>query len=894
MSYSIGGAVISDMSFTYSWGMSPASGNLSCVGGPSVLVGGDAVLSIGGSSFYGVLSNAVDEVQDGHSYKLSFVDNRIKLQWDDVYCLFNRVEVRADDPNTPGIDRQKRYMHILPNDWDRQIKSYTDAPYSAQEIIGFLFSAPTVAHAWSGAFDALQSNPVHEIDALTGKKLGNVLQEISDAQGLLFTLLGPSQLYWAQKGSGNLANYDPANTGEHSSGEAISSVDTRIRIVGDRNRYQDLSIDLEPDWIEEYEAFWLEPIWLDEVSGAFGLANTTFEDHARLAAVARKVTLREYCAVRGDQLADYGMWGEVGRMDVPVWTYLQDIVFKAYRVPADYSFNDVPLDSLELVEGLLCALNYSLQGALIYDTEKLYPDAKAYMLVQGQQLGLLDPTKQRVITEAELARSGSEWAPNNRFNLDTRNKVVIFEDAIFVPEDLFLFPNAQTDAPAALRFIAVPNANAKISQAEVKASLVWEAERYARVFGSGIRKGPHYVSGLGVNELFDGNSSQGEIPYADDEFADDKAAKIAESLIGQQTTFSSGGFKRSGATGTALTGSIDRVTISLNFSEAITETVEFSKERPQSNFENERDLERKQRARDLFPGQRGLTTDVETLEAIARIGKELKRSPVQGNYQSLSDVMNKPVGGVDCSVNKLKSPQTYDAGRPIFLNDDDVPDVSGNRFAGVVISHGATGSVAVATQGVVPTLVQGPFKKAEVVSYDGWVARPRMDNKKAFGVIESPDYDGGSVILAYVRLTRWDKVVVPPFHIEDVSVKGNAKVRVYFGTVNDETPAGMSDGDEPPYIIGVSDGQKVYLGVTWDTDSSSVTSCWIAVAADVPEDIKHKDGTYYKAIGSVHVDSSGTIPVVYCGDNISGSQHLNICRDWFSNPSVYSPSWQDV
>src|SRR6266404_2286822 len=144
MSFSIGGAQIVDMEFTRSWGLSPASGKISALGDASISAGDDAVLSIGGASFYGVVSDIRSQTEDGTRMQISFVDNRIKLMWDDVYGLFNRVDVRPDNPATPGIDRQKRYAHILPGNWDQQIKTYTDTPYSAQEIINFCLNAPTV------------------------------------------------------------------------------------------------------------------------------------------------------------------------------------------------------------------------------------------------------------------------------------------------------------------------------------------------------------------------------------------------------------------------------------------------------------------------------------------------------------------------------------------------------------------------------------------------------------------------------------------------------------------------------------------------------------------------------------------------------------------------------
>jgi hypothetical protein len=762
MSFSIGGLVITDLEYTRSWGLSPASAKITGVGSHVAILNSEVVISLGGASFHGVLSRVLDETQDGARTTMEFVDNRIKLMADDVYALFNRVEVRPDNPLTPGIDRQKRYVHILPGDWDTQRKTYTNDPMSAQEIIEACFGAPTVDHAWSGSYHGAQSGPVHEIDALTGKKLGNVIQEITDAQGLVFTLDGENTLRWARKGEDIAPGFSAVNTSERSSGAAVSAVDTQISVVGDRNRYQDMGITLVPDWNGAYEAFWNEPDWLAEVANVFGLGGDDFATRAQIAAKARKVTVRDYVTARGGGgLADYGMWGEVSRMEIPVWTYLHDILYKAYTVPRGYSFRGIPLDSLELVEGLLCSVDYTLNGVMSYNRDSnsgggYYPDAKAFLLVKGQQLSLVDPTKQRVITAQELQRAGTEYAPENKFNMDTRNKTIIFESAVFIPNNLFVFPNAGTDAPASMQAIAVPNAAAAIAHADVKASLVWDAERYRQVFGSGDRKGPHYVNGLAIHKLFVGGSDQGEITYADGESADAKASAIAASLIGQQSTYASGGFKSNGSYGAALNGSTDRVTTRLTFEGGISETVEFSKERAQSNFENERDLERKQRAKDLFPGQRNLRDDVKSLELIAKVSKELKRSPLEPVYGSLAAVMEKPVGATDCSVSKIydSAGGAWAAGEPLFLDEHDAPSDIGQRFGGIVIPQNASRLVPCATQGIVPVRVQGPFQTGDTVGVDDGVNAATVGGSKFIGQIQSPDYAGSGVVLAMVDLGK--------------------------------------------------------------------------------------------------------------------------------------------
>lgn len=854
MSASIGGATIADGSFTYSWGMSPASGQLTCVGPVSAVTGGDAVLGFGGAGFYGVLSKIDEAANDGTTMRLEFVDNRIKLVWDSVYCLFNHVEVLEDDPKTPGIDRKKRYKHILPENWLTQTETITDKAYSAQDIIGMLLHAPTVSNAWGAKYHSLQARPVGEIDCLNGKKLGNALQEVSDEQGMLFTLVGQSVLHWEIKGEGNDPGYEAFRTSDRSSGEALSAADTQVRIVGDRNRYQVLSVDLEPDWVRYYESFWVEPAWLEEVATVFGLPHDTLSDNAALAAKARQVTMRDYATKKGatadahqldpaartglSPYADYGMWGEVSRMEIPVWIYLNDILFKAYRIPRSYAFSppsqppdplapdigvapkQIPLASLQLIEdGLLAAVDYTLTGQMSYKSPReFYPATKAFALVKGQQLSLLDPTKQRVITPVELSKAATEWSPCSAFNFDVKNKTLIFEGAIFIPgpaetpvlitpdpgaaagKGLFLFKNLSvTDASESLKNIAVPNAACEISPAAVRVSLVWEAEKFFMDFGSGQRKGSVAIQGLSRHMLYyDGVQPVGEIPYADGETAAEKGNKMSSALVARQFTYSSGGYLRNGAYGTALTGTIDRVTVNLSFSGGITERVELSKERSQSNFGNERDLDRRQRSKDLYPGQRALKDAADTLRTIARVSKELPRrtAPV---YHNINDVLQKPVGAADCSVNKIHSPDTWLAGMPVMLGDDDKPDANGKRFGGIVVADNSRGLIACATQGIVPVIVQGPIAAGDDVGIDPGVQQTaRKGGQLPLGKANA-SYSGGDKVLLPVRLGagsntkvfNWTPYVAPYSGSGAPPSDQAFKIRITKGTVEGAYPSNM-------------------------------------------------------------------------------------------------------
>lgn len=848
MSYSLGGLVISDMEFTRAWGLSPGAANITGVGAHSLVVDGEYILTLGASSYYGVLTNFVDETQDGTRTRVSFVDRRVRLMSDTVFGLFNRVEVREDNPLTPGVDRQKRYVHILPdsdssNDWTAQRKTYTDAPFTAHQIINLCLNALTVNYAWSPVYHGAQEAPVHEIDANTGKKLGNVLQEISDAQGLLFALEGQNTLRWARKGEGSVPGYDPNSTTDIATGEAVSTNDTQVTVVGDRNRYQIINQPLVLDWNTSYEPFVGEGQWMNAMSGILGLDPSDFSQAAELAAKMRTFTVRQLVAAWGEGYVDYGMWGEVCRMEIPVWSYLHDIVFKAYRVPADFQLAGVPLLSLDLIEGLLSGIDADLSGNMVENTEPpnggLYPDTKAYIMVQGQPLGLVDPTKQRVLTQEELEREAVEFSPNNRFNLDVRNYTVIFEDPVFVSTDLVVFPNRDLDVSESLKAIAVPNANAHVSDADVRAALVFDADRYKGVFGSGERKGSHYVPGLAKHTLFNGT----EIQYADDTSANEKAAQIAATLIAQESFYQSGGFTRNGAVGTVLTGAIDRVTVRLTFDQGITERVEYTKERSQSNFEAERDLERKHRARDLYPGQRKLKDESKELDLIAKVSKELKRSPLQPVYGSLAAVMEKPIGSPDCSVKKIFDDNTWLAGVPMFLGEDDHPSSTSEKFAGITISDGAQGLIPVATQGVVPCRVSGPFRTGDAVGIDpGADEDAYVGGQRYVGKIHGDDYSGGEVVLVPVRIAAHVKeesespfrVVVrnnPDSGALELGVVSNSHL---FNSEDrntyeeDNSDWGLLDDDRETGWFGGIDvgtiGDKIWLKITLDPEDQAITA----------------------------------------------------------------------
>lgn len=779
-----GGAVVSEASLTKSWGINPGGGNLTLPGDAGAGVGQDVSITLGGTNFSGVVADYRVETSftSGKQTHVQFADNRVKLHWDDVYCAFNMIEVRPDDPYSPGIARQKRYWHITPDDWDAQRISWSNEPWSAQDIIEMILGADTVNYSWTAVFHEAQTAPVYGIDANNGAKLANVLQEIADHQGLVVTLTGPYELTWARKGEGQLPII-PSYAETSELGEALAPNDTCIRVIGDSNRYQEVQIDLEPDWVTAWEGFVFEPLWQKEVAALFGLSANSISDLAELSAKMRSVTVREYSNAKGGGFEDWGMWGEVGRMDIPAWTYLQEIVFKAYRVPYSFTLNGIELYSLTLVEGLLANVLWdSSSGIISYlDPPEYYPDAKAFVIAQGQPIDVIDPRNQ-----SPMELNGSAWNCCNRFCLDTKNKVVIFEAPVIKPGDgdkaLYLFPNraisgvAQNDA---LYNLAVPNAKAQFSAAPVRASLCFDAERFSKRYGSGVRKSPRYTRGLCYHALMVQGAFSQEVKYSDDKSADDKSDQLAGSLIHQHHTYPSGSFKRPGAAGTELNGCIDRVTVSLNFHEGLTEKVTFAKESAPVNYDNERHLDRRQRARDLFPGQQHLLEDVKRLRWQARTTKGLTRnSPT--DFSTLSDVFQTPLGNVDCSPVVITDPSgaEWRAGQPVLLDSAGTPSKDGEAFGGVVIADGSAGSFTVATQGNVFLLCQGPVSANDSIGIDpGEGQTAKVGGEIPLGTAKTA-YSGTDTALLVVRLGAGAAAdsVPTPFAVMEGSQTGTLRI----------------------------------------------------------------------------------------------------------------------
>lgn len=835
-----GGGTVKALNFTSAWGLSPGSGTATVLGSFSISTGQDFAFTLGGATVYGVVKNPVLNLDagSGESYSVPLVDNREKLQWDHVECYFNVTEIIEVDPATYGLARKRRYRSILPNDWHAQIVTYTDNPLTAAQILTAIFGADTVRYSWTYVTHTKLSDPVYNIEADTGSTVGNLVQQVLDKLCLLMRLSGQYQLTFGVKGDASLPTYTGTNVKNINLGEAMSNQAPAVRIVGDRNRYQVLHLDLVADWKSAWEAYLFEGDWLDAVKTSYSLPDTTPSERAMISAKARTISVNDWVTKTSDSsFVDTARFGDVSRMSMPAWVYINDIVFKAYRMQTDGSdypqpdgLNGIPLHSLKLEDGLLARATYNATtGALSYYAEggvyQIYTDDKAFIISRGQPVDLSDPAKRDVLDPDSAGGLASKWFVQNRFKIDHKNFTVVFDDPVFEPgegdDGLFLFVNSDTDLPAdhPSRHLVVPNAAATISAAAVRGSFCFSAERYHRDFGSGVRRAASYVSGLSFHCLMEEGAFKAEIKYDTSpvETADQKAQKAANAFLAKTNTYSSGSFERLGTAGTTLTPALDRVTYTLDASGGLREVVEFTKERGPDYFESERELERRALSDDLFPGMRDNRETARDYEYQSKVLAGLRATASTRKYLSLNDIWNTPVGNVHSAPTTVFPSEAYAAGEVIFLNVAGTADVNGKVFQGVVISANLQDGKAhpVATQGTVPVKITGKCVAGAQVGVNDGEKVARVGGTKIIGRV-TQSYDGTGTVTLPVRLGGEAVDALGPFDL--ISLSADGKLRLAPGVVNQLIP------DDPFDEIDCSGHALTYVKLKCETDANQVST----------------------------------------------------------------------
>lgn len=794
----IGGFYIKSYEGTRSHGPEPASaggvGVLNAGGSPTIGTGDYVALSIMGVMFYGIVSSMerVRSLQDGDEYSFQMVDNRIRLRWSLVFGQWNMQEEawRCHSDPVPertssfdewtggevgfdqGVDftggiesemgnptpliasgsasRGKKFAHIPPATWAFQQRVYSDVARTAVEIIQEAVRGCVGGSGLSFSFHAAQQKPVFSVDANSGMSLAAFLQQMADAQGLQMTLDGSNTLRFTRRGQGTVVVPDGAH--HRRQGSSISTEPTKVRVVGGRRLVQVNEVPLVPDWNRSWEQFMLEPLWLEEVRSLMGEAGPLPSDaasRAETAARAREMTLSEYITAKGltsehpeelqAEFVDNGRYGQISRMEMPVWTYLNQIVFRSYRIAADATLYGLPMRSLEIHDRLLCAVTtaeVNNETRTVYRSEPLefYPQASAFVMAKGQPLDLSCAEQTDCLIRQRNKILSQVWSEIPEFELDADNHSIRFSTPVFQDGDredntaIMLYPNRGDDGGEDLTStltegntyldIVKPNPYFVIQPAEVRATLVFRLGLFYKDFGTGARWTVHHVDAIAEHllhgqdgfvpsgtEIFTGNAkvptppAEGfvEILLDNGQSAVEAAADQAAGLIVRSGLEESGEYVRYGVAGATLTGALDRITVRMS-TDGLEETVEFAKPRPTRGFVSTREIADRLKNEEVFDGQKALEREVSNLRAIARSYRSLPSSerPRTSTYASLPDVFRKPVGAADESVITIPDPNSqwpdgrtnvtgWRAGDLVWLDDDGLPSRTGKVFGGVCV-----------------------------------------------------------------------------------------------------------------------------------------------------------------------------------------------------------------
>ncbi len=651
---------------TTAWGTNPASAQITYVAQTGfevpVTEGALVRIQVAGHVFWGICRSdqSVDSA-NGRTRTLEYVDLRYYLGQDDVFGCFNIPDVRQVNGN-----RIKRYLHVLPEDWETGRKTFTTQPKSAAEIIYRLLRAPTVLSPWYNDVAPVIYHPdqitgsVDSLDFMGGRKLVSALEEIGNKQGLVMGLLpnatNPYQLIWVRKGQGVLPTWDvagqpsiyPPNSDMKRLGVSLSGNPNIIRVVGGRNAYQVLNVALRPDWNPNWQEFYdvlrlYEDIYerfatdvpLEGVpvgtpykdvmdSTVAGAVNHHLVGWQLAMGRALTITVGEYARARGDKdFSDYRLFGGRSRMDMPVVMYMNQILFRAFRPPAQINLGDgwvQDLVSLELVGRMLMAVEHDpVTGTMDYVADRP-TEGNGYAIAKGllANVSALLQVEPERLNIARFAEQNETWSPLS-FQIDNSGEdggYVLFDQAVV----------KQADVLGVKDGYAVIKANWTFTVPEVRAALCFEAERFVWVVGDGgTISHVENVSEL-ARECVVKNSSRLELVYGDGRTAGEKAQEIGEALLRQQWAYASGGYVhyiRQGDAPILLNSMYDRVTIR-HTPQGLAEEVDFTTERQGNAFTPERLFDRRQRERGLLPGQAELMAQARKFNVFAAA---LRQSP---------------------------------------------------------------------------------------------------------------------------------------------------------------------------------------------------------------------------------------------------------------------------
>lgn len=767
-----------EMKISKSWGLQPAECEITYVVAGPVSVGGQIKCDIGGHIFWGFCANDLPNLStgEGNISQMRFVDMRELLDWDIVTCCFNKLEILQE-----GDVRIKRYWHIYPNDFRSNVKTYTSGPLSAAQVLAAILGAPTVESPWIvyychpttgtktiGYHPALTSYPAYDIDCMNGPKLGAAIQMVLDQVGLVCTIISDNtaasayHLTFARKGEGILPSF-PSNSNNRRLGKTLSKVPTRLRVIGERNRYQLHDIgtpngNLVADWATGWEAFFGDTMLLRDwifdhmnmPSAVAGIpANTPYKNipgdvefiigkqlaqaRALTMTVAEFATARDAISADGNSFRDYRKCQGKTRMLMPAALYVTGLVFRAFRLADTFEFtnsydNLVDVSGIELVPELMAEVTHNHStGQLFWDVLRA-ADGPGYGIVQGFMAGAdafkgIRPDRFDIdkFTSMQDVWNACSFQVDDSGSFD--GQYIVFDEPLIRTGNLFTKGLNSGDI-LDLNGHAALNANATFSVPPVKVALCMRAEKFVWDVGVGTRDESMVVPNL-QDDFIGLTDDNVVIPYTDGQTAAQKATNLGNSFLARQWYFHHGGFDRpmipngSGVfTPTQMNGSIDRITVSIDTKEGLKERVDFTGERSFMGFVPERVFDRGERDKGLYPGQKALQEEANQLSVAA---VALKRDPRTLNAivelfagYRLKEVTpdrtstTKTPAQVKAYTPMKKKPNTLSG---VITNTSAVVygDSTYSVFVGVNMRHNDTGTtLRVADHGEVPVRVKGP------------------------------------------------------------------------------------------------------------------------------------------------------------------------------------------
>ena len=756
---------VSQLVLTRGWGAQPATALIDFATEtpldpppPGALV----QAAVAGHTFWGIVMQPEHALSEqGFTMAYTCEDFRHFLQLDVVYGRFNLQDNQVVDGRLV-----RRFKHLLPANVSRGLVTYTDTPYSAAQVLQMLLSSPWVESPWTigwlnaaGAettgvwHPALQNFPVFDLDYSGGVRLGQALVEISERVGLTFGITGTPKTYtiadgyrltWVLRGDGGvLPQFTWSNGTVHPFpqvstnrrlGTQYAGNPTRVSVVGDQNLYQVLNVVLERDWLPAWEAFW-EPLALvediynycgDDQGRAYktdayytGAAGDQMPGYLAAAARAERITVADYVAEREQRLAGSGAafmdlrrYAGRSRMRLPAMLYVKSLVFRAFRVASGQSLlntygQTVALNALRIVNAEVQDVLYDpATGGMTPGTTNF---ANGNGLVLAQGVRLLSEDMQLFRPEyfdlTGFTAANDRWA-EQAFQIDDSGEgyqFVLLDERVVRTTGMF----EAEDGPGSLEYF-VPKADPVVSVPNVRAALVFAAERFNYTEGTGQRDSVESAPGL-CGQFVCAQPSAGpvEIAFADGQRAGEKAAVIAASLLNRQTWFVAGGYEAPYEANTRLHPMLNRVTVRYNASSGYTEEVDFTAERPHQAdgwgnlvLEPPRNFDRRTMEWGQVPGLREQRVFAEQMRVQAELFRGPKGARWRKEAQHAWDLMRGYDSVWTTLVKDGATAGTLAAGTPLWrestaklpVKPASVSGLSSPQFVGVTVPKSISGA----------------------------------------------------------------------------------------------------------------------------------------------------------------------------------------------------------